>query len=233
MKIRKTGAQRRANILKKAGKIAGAIAGATPVGMYAKKIAGTKLSRNAKKMKRFVKKAGRVPAENLAELAVQTADVRDEQIQDIIDDNVNYPEAQDYESAEEIYEEQQEDGANEYEDGFDGENDYFTEDALSTILGTAKGVITKIKEGRLKKGKKFLGKTAEQWKAKQGKGLDVNVNRGGLALTGLTNDKADDVLSTAVASAKDEAIKDNLKRYLPIIIVVVVVVAIFGRKLFK
>lgn len=227
----KKGAERRKEVGRKAGRIALAIGtgGIAPaVGSIAKK-----LKANKRKMAKMVESAGVTPSENLSELAVQTTAVRDAQIENIVNDNDNYPEVQDYETAEEVWEGEQEEGASEYEDEFDGENDYFTADALSTIVGTAKGVIEKVKAGRLAKGKKFLGKSAEEWKKKgAGKGIGLNVAGDGLQISGLTSDKSDDIISSAVAGAKSEAIQDNLKKYLPIILILVVVV-IFGKRFFK
>lgn len=231
MKRNLKGAQRLKQIGRKAGKIARAVAMSTPQGRAVKAV-GNVLRKNKRKMRRMVEQAGITPSENLGELAVQTTAVRQKQIENIVEDNEQYPEIQDEETASEYWEEEQENGNEEYTDEFDGENDYFTADALSTIVGTAKGLVEKVKQGRLKKGKKFLGKSAEQWKQSKGKGVNLNVTGSGLELSGITNEGATDVLSTAVGSAKTEAIQDNLKRYLPIL-VVVVVVFIFGRKFFK
>lgn len=226
---RQSGKQRRRELRRKAFKVASNLATG---GIPAMRNVVRKLKANKRKMKKFVEEAGVEPSENLSELAVQTANVRAEKIQDMVEDNENYPEIQDVESAEEQFEEEQEQGATEFEDEFDGENDYFTSDALATIVGTAKGVVNKIKEGRLKKGKKFLGKTAEQWKAKKGKGLSVDVDSDGLRIGGLVNEKSTDVLSSAVGSAKSEAITTNLRKYLPFILIGIAFF-FFGKKMFK
>jgi hypothetical protein len=191
-----------------------------------------RLKKHRAKMKKYVADEGIEPSDNIPELAVQVAQAREQKKERLIDDNENYPEIQDENAAEE---ELQADEINEEEEsGYDGE-EAFTGEALGMALGMAKGIVSKVKQGRLKKGKKFLGKTGEQWTKRdleKGK-IDVNVDGGGnIVASGLNNERSTDALSMAVKSGKEEVMSQNIKKYLPYLIIGVVVL-IFGRKLFK
>jgi len=219
------GAQRRRKIGKIAGMVAaGRIAG--PAGIAALAIARKLIAKNKKKLQKFVvNEGGAMPAEDPEELAVQFAQVRAKKIQQIKEDPTI--EADTTEEAAEVFEEQQADDLE--NESYTGESDSFTEEAIGAVLGVAKGAISKIKEKRLAKGKKFLGKTAEQWATKGG--IDVTTSgTGDIMLKGATNPKSTDPLSLAINDAKAGATMTTIKQYLPIVIIVAVVLFFVMKK---
>lgn len=225
MAKRLKGAARRKKIGKIAGLVAlGAVTGGG--GLAARAIAKKIIAKNKKKIQKFVvNEGGQQPSEDLEELAVQAAQVRAQKIQEIKDDPTI--DADTTEEAAEVFEEQQaEDIDNE---SYTGESDSFTEEAMGAILGVAKGAINKIKQKRLEKGKKFLGKTAEQW-ARKG-GVDVTTSgTGDVVIKGATDPSSKDPLSLAVADAKAGATTATIKQWLPMVIIAVVVVFFVIKK---
>ena len=214
---------------RKIGKIAGIVAlgmATGGVGLGARLIAKKIIEKNKKKLQKFVAdKGGVVPSDNIEELAVQTAQVRNQEIEKIKDDPSI--DADTMEEASDVFEEQQ---AEELEtESYEGESDAFTEEAMGAVLGVAKGVFKKIKDKRLASGKKFLGKTKSQWDSKQG--ADVTTDgRGNIMLTGATNPASKDPLSLAVKDAQSGATETIIKKNLPYILIAVVVVAFFVMK---
>lgn len=214
---------------RKIGKIAGIVAlgmATGGVGLGARLIAKKIIEKNKKKLQKFVAdKGGVIPSDNIEELAVQTAQVRNQEIKRIKDDPSI--DADTIEEASDVFEEQQ---AEELEtESYEGESDAFTEEAMGAVLGVAKGVFKKIKDKRLASGKKFLGKTKAQYDAKEG--ADVTTDgRGNIMLTGATNPASKDPLSLAVKDAQSGATETIIKKNLPYILIAVVVVAFFVMK---
>jgi hypothetical protein len=223
-KNRKGAARRR-----KIGKIAGLVAAgrlAGPAGIAALAIARKVIAKNKKKLQKFVvNEGGQIPEENPEELAVQVAQIRSKKIQQIKEDpNID---ADTTEEAAEVFEEQQADDLE--NESYTGESDSFTEEAIGAVLGIAKGAVSKIKEKRLAKGKKFLGKTKAQWDAKRG--ADVTTDgQGNIMLTGATNPASRDPLSSAVRDAQAGTIQTMVKQYLPYILVAVVLAYFLMKK---
>ena len=220
------GAQRR----RKIGKIAGIVAlgmATGGAGLAARAIAKKIIAKNKKKIQKFVvNEGGQEPAENPEELAVQFAQVRARKIEQIKDDPTI--DADTTEEAAEVFEEQQSDDLE--NESYTGESDSFTEEAMGAILGVAQGAIGKIKAKRLASGKKFLGKTKEQWDAKKS-GLDVTTSgTGDILVKGATNPASKDPFSLAVADAKAGATMTTIKQYLPIVIIVAVVLFFVMKK---
>lgn len=219
------GAQRR----RKIGRIAGIVAAARvggPAGVAARALALKLIRKNKKKLEKFVvNEGGEIPAENPEELAVQFAQVRSKKIQQIKEDpNID---ADTTEEAAEVFEEAQADDLE--NESYTGESDSFTEEAIGAVLGIAKGAVNKIKEKRLAKGKKFLGKTKAQWDAKAG--ADVTTDgQGNIMLTGATNPASRDPLSSAVRDAQAGTIQTMVKQYLPYILVAVVLAYFLMKK---
>ena len=220
------GAQRR----RKIGKIAGIVAlgmATGGAGLAARAIAKKIIAKNKKKIQKFVvNEGGQEPAENPEELAVQFAQVRARKIEQIKDDPTI--DADTTEEAAEVFEEQQSDDLE--NESYTGESDSFTEEAMGAILGVAKGAIGKIKAKRLASGKKFLGKTKEQWDAKKS-GLDVTTSgTGDILVNGATTPASKAPFSLAVADAKAGATMTTIKQYLPIVIIVAVVLFFVMKK---
>lgn len=214
---------------RKIGKIAGIVALGMvtgPAGLGARLLAKKIIAKNKKKLQKFVAdKGGVIPSENLEELSLQTAQVRNQEIQRIKDDPTI--EADTIEEASDVFEQEQ---AEELErESFDGESDAFTEEAIGAAIGVAKGLVKKIKDKRLASGKKFLGKTKAQYDAKEG--ADVTTDgSGNIVLTGATNKGSKDPLSLAVKDAQSGATETIIKKNLPFILIAVVVVAFFVMK---
>jgi hypothetical protein len=223
-KNRKGAARRR-----KIGKIAGLVAAgrlAGPAGIAALAIARKVIAKNKKKLQKFVvNEGGQIPAENPEELAVQVAQVRSKKIEQIKEDpNID---ADTTEEAAEVFEEQQADDLE--NESYTGESDSFTEEAIGAVLGIAKGAVSKIKQKRLAKGKKFLGKTKAQWDAKSG--ADVTTDgQGNIMLTGATNPLSRDPLSSAVRDAQAGTVQTMIKQYLPYILLAVVLAYFLMKK---
>ncbi len=172
---------------------------------------GAKMKR---KLKKYVAENGHTPSDNTEELATQTALIREEKINNIVEDNQNYPEIQDRDTAEQEYEEQEQE--QEEQEGYDSESDNFSSDAIGSVLSVAKGFVSKIKNKRFAKGKKVLGKTKAQWEQKKGK-FDVNTTSGGgLEISGLS-DSGGDFLSETIKDAKKGTVEQTLKDNLPLI----------------
>jgi hypothetical protein len=165
------------------------------------------------------------PAEDDEQLAVQVATIRQKKIQELQDSGEN--DADTPAEAEELMEEEQ---ADELEsESYEGESDAFTEEALGAVLGVAKGAINKMRKKRFAKGKKFLGKSQKQFE--QSKKVDVNTDgMGNIQISGVTNEGATDPLSESIRDAKRGAIETNLRQYLPIILIAVVVFLMFKKK---
>jgi hypothetical protein len=192
----------------------------------ARKIALKVIDKNKKKLQKFVAdKAMIQPSDNPEELAMQVAQTRESEIQKIADDPTN--DANTIEDASDVFENEQ---AEQIEtESYDGESDAFTEEAIGAVIGIAKGAVQKIKEKRLASGKKFLGKTKAQWDAKSG--ADVSTDgSGNIVVTGATNPKSKDPLSMAIADAQGGATDTLMKKYLPIAIIVIVVIAFVMMK---
>lgn len=216
---------RKRKIKKIAGIVAlGMVTG--PAGLGARLIAKKVIEKNKKKLQKFVAdKGGVIPSDNIEELAVQTAQVRNQEIEKIRQDPSI--DADTTEEASDVFEEQQADEL--ATESYEGESDAFTEEAMGAVLGVAKGVIKKIKDKRLASGKKFLGKTKAQYDA-QG-GADVTTDgKGNIMLTGATNPASKDPLSLAVKDAQSGATETIIKKNLPYILIAVVVVAFFVMK---
>jgi hypothetical protein len=223
-KNRKGAARRR-----KIGKIAGLVAAgrlAGPAGVAALAIARKVIAKNKKKLQKFVvNEGGQIPEENPEMLAVQVAQVRSKKIEQIKDDpNID---ADTTEEAAEVFEEAQADDLE--NESYTGESDSFTEEAIGAVLGIAKGAVSKIKEKRLAKGKKFLGKTKAQWDAKRG--ADVTTDgQGNIVLQGATNPSSNDPLSNAVRNAQAGTVQTMIKQYLPYILLAVVLAYFLMKK---
>jgi hypothetical protein len=200
--------------------IANAVLTGGPVG-FAKKEALRLIDKNKKKLQKFVvDKGGIVPSDNPEELAMQTAQVREQEIQKIVDDPTN--DANTIEEASDVWEEGQQEELD--TESFEGEADAFTEEALGAVIGVAKGVVKKIKERRAKKGKKS-GLLDKLSKAK----VDTT-GRGSVEVSGITNEGSKDPLSSAIRDAKAGTIDTTIKQYLPIIIIAVVVLFFVMKK---
>lgn len=225
----KKGLQRRKKIAGIAKKVA-KIAKLTPAGALAVGYAKT-FKKNKPKFEKFVKENGIIPSENPEELAQQVVAARAEQIQEIMDDPNNPNDTP--EEAADAWEEQQ---ADEIEsESYEGESNAFTEEALGAAIGIAKGAIAKIRDKRFAKGKKVLGKSAAQWAAKKGSNIDVDTDgSGNIRIKNAANPNSNDPLSAAVADAKQGAIDANVRKYLPIALIAIVVIFVFfGKKIFK
>lgn len=179
-------------------------------------IAKNIIKKNKDKIQKFIADEGeQEPSENPEELAVQFAQVREKKIKEIQEDGTN--DANTPAEAEELFEEKQQQEID--SESYDGESDSFTEEAMGAVLGVAKGVIAKIRKKRAKKGKKTFGK------------LDIDTDgKGGVVLKGATDEGSTDPLSMAVKDAKKGAIETNMKQYLPIAIVLVIVIFFATRK---
>jgi hypothetical protein len=220
------GAQRRRKIGRIAGLVvAGRIAG--PAGIAAVAIARKLINKNKKKLQKFVvNEGGVVPSENPEELAVQFAQVRSKKIKEIQEDPTI--EAETTEEAAEVFEEQQADDLE--NESYTGESDAFTEEAIGAVLGIAKGAVNKIKEKRLAKGKKFMGKTKAQWDAK--KGIEASTDgSGNVSISGLSNPLSKDPLSGAIRDAQAGTMDTMVKKYLPFVVIgIVALVIVFAMK---
>ena len=190
---------------------------------FARKKALEVIEKNKKKLQKFVvDKGGIVPSEDPEELAVQTAQVREQEIQKIIDDPTI--DADTPQEASDVFEEQQQEELD--TESFEGEADAFTEEAIGAVIGVAKGVVKKIKEKRAAKGKKsgLLDMLS---------GVKVDTSgTGDIVVSGATNPKSKDPLSVAINDAKKGAMDTTIKQYLPIAIIVIVIifVAMMGKK---
>lgn len=215
---------------KKIGKIAGIVAlgmATGGAGLAARAIAKKLIDKNKKKLQKFVvDEGGVVPSENPEELAVQFAQTRSKKIREIQEDPTI--DAETTEEAAEVFEEQQaEDIENE---SYTGESDAFTEEAIGAVLGIAKGAVNKIKQNRLAKGKKFMGKTKAQWDAKAG--IDVATDgSGNVSISGLSNPSSKDPLSGAIRDAQAGTMDTMVKKYLPFVVIgIVALVIVFAMK---
>lgn len=177
------------------------------------------IKKHKSKIQKFVEDKGNItPAEDEETLAIQAATVRQNEIKKVMDDEGN--DANTMSDAEELYEEEQQDEID--SEDYEGESDAFTMEAIGAVLGVAKKGINRIRQKRFAKGKKFLGQTQAKYNAK--KGIDVNVDGdGNLVASGLSNPNSNDPLSRAINDAQGGVVDANLKKYLPLLVIAIVV----------
>ena len=170
---------------------------------------------NLPAFKKVIETSGMELASNPADIAIQVAQSRGQMVQEIMDDDSNI--ANNVEDANETIDEIEE---NESGENYDGEEfETFDPVTIGIVTGFAKGIVNKIKEKRLAKGKKFLGQTKQQYEGKQANTIDVDAVGESLKVTPRFKDgKSNEFIEAGTQGAQSEVTKSQLKMYLPIAI---------------
>lgn len=186
---------------------------------------------NLPNLKKAIEESGQELASNPSDIAVQFTNARAMQVKDIMEDTDNI--ANDPESANETLDdlEENEDGNN-----FDDE-EYETFDpvTIGVLTGFAKGAISKIKEKRFAKGKKFLGQNKSQAEKNAGM-LDVGVSDKGIEIKSNVLSAETDpntILGAGKLGASrgaSEGVGEQMKKYLPYAVGAVALWYFFLRK---
>jgi hypothetical protein len=177
--------------------------------------------------KKVIESSGMELASNPSDIAIQVAQARGQQVQEIMDDDSNV--ANNVEDANETIDEIEE---NEEGENYDGEEfETFDPVTIGMVTGFAKGVVNKIKEKRLAKGKKFLGQTKAQYDAKTANTIDVDAVGESLKVTPKFKEtKSNEFIEAGTTGAKSEVTKSQLKMYLPIAIGAVAIWFLMRKK---